>query len=347
MQAAKKINLSVLQVVLTWLLLLALPASSLATYSLTPQASAPEQRVTSAETRIGQILVLDANCTGVDGVLILISTRVADDVGWKTATDRPEGRFWNADSYEGNGADPQSLHKYLYANSDPANSSDPGGNMSLSQLSITQAISLSFGAIGSVRGAYGAWRHGESVLWGAFSGFATGYISTYLMLRWPATAFAILPIGVSMGVREIISNIGAGKWDLVGIDIGMIVSGPKLFNYVKSLRSAGTPPPSPPAAPPSPPLKRIHSDETYQLDPEAAASLAHWRTKSTAEIVQSLKIGADDALSTWKDGRMSDGNTRTKVLEERGYDINSLAREIWESNAVTFIFEHIGNEIPK
>jgi hypothetical protein len=30
------------------------------------------------------------------------------------------------------------------------------------------------------------------------------------------------------------------------------------------------------------------------------------------------------------DGRMMNGNTRTKVLEERGYDINRLPREIHE-----------------
>ena len=39
------------------------------------------------------------------------------------------GRFWNADSYEGKHSDPQSLHKYLYANGDPVNGIDPSGQM--------------------------------------------------------------------------------------------------------------------------------------------------------------------------------------------------------------------------
>ena len=38
------------------------------------------------------------------------------------------GRFWTVDSYEGNSEDPQSLHKYLYAQNNPVNGSDASGN---------------------------------------------------------------------------------------------------------------------------------------------------------------------------------------------------------------------------
>jgi len=37
------------------------------------------------------------------------------------------GRFWSRDEYEGSIRDPLSLHKYLYANADPANKVDPSG----------------------------------------------------------------------------------------------------------------------------------------------------------------------------------------------------------------------------
>jgi RHS repeat-associated protein len=41
------------------------------------------------------------------------------------------GRFWSMDSFEGRSQDPLSLHKYLYASSDPINRLDPVGNDSI------------------------------------------------------------------------------------------------------------------------------------------------------------------------------------------------------------------------
>jgi RHS repeat-associated protein len=43
------------------------------------------------------------------------------------------GRFWTGDSYEGDVFDPKSLHKYLYAEADPANRLDPSGNFSIAE----------------------------------------------------------------------------------------------------------------------------------------------------------------------------------------------------------------------
>jgi hypothetical protein len=56
--------------------------------------------------------------------------------------------------------------------------------------------------------------------------------------------------------------------------------------------------------------------------------LDHWRKQSTSDIVDSLRPGQPEALKVKPDGRIMNGNTRIKVLEERGYDINSLPREI-------------------
>ncbi len=44
------------------------------------------------------------------------------------------GRFWNGDSYEGQSADPQSLHRYIYTSNNPANLTDPSGNFPLGAL---------------------------------------------------------------------------------------------------------------------------------------------------------------------------------------------------------------------
>ncbi|MDD2764572.1 MAG: Ig-like domain-containing protein [Opitutaceae bacterium] len=50
------------------------------------------------------------------------------------------GRFWSMDSYEGSSSDPMSLHKYLYANADGVNNSDPSGNFtSMAELNFTAA----------------------------------------------------------------------------------------------------------------------------------------------------------------------------------------------------------------
>ena len=57
------------------------------------------------------------------------------------------GRFWTMDSYEGMNSDPLTLHKYLYANDDPANSYDPSGNLSLVELTGVEEIDSIIGTI--------------------------------------------------------------------------------------------------------------------------------------------------------------------------------------------------------
>lgn len=81
-----------------------------------------------------------------------------------------------------------------------------------------------------------------------------------------------------------------------------------------------------PAVPPQPPLQRIHPDATYQAGP-AKLALEYWRRQPTDDIVRSLAPGSREALRVKPDGRVMSGNTRVRVLEERGYDVNSLPRE--------------------
>jgi len=76
-----------------------------------------------------------------------------------------------------------------------------------------------------------------------------------------------------------------------------------------------------------PPLQRIHPDATYQSGP-AKLALEHWRKQSTDAIVRSLAPGGREALQVKPDGRIMNGNTRIKVLEERGFVVNNLPREI-------------------
>ena len=55
--------------------------------------------------------------------------------------DPLNGRFNRTDPFFGNLADPQSLHKYLYAHCNPINNIDPGGTMALTvQLNVSMLI---------------------------------------------------------------------------------------------------------------------------------------------------------------------------------------------------------------
>lgn len=77
----------------------------------------------------------------------------------------------------------------------------------------------------------------------------------------------------------------------------------------------------------TPPLRRIHSDQTLEAGASRLA-LEYWRQQSTADIVQSLQPGNIEALTIKSDGRIMNGNIRIEVLEERGFDVHSLPREV-------------------
>jgi RHS repeat-associated protein len=50
------------------------------------------------------------------------------------------GRFWTADSHVGNGAEPRSLHKYVYGDADAVNRTDHSGRSSLTDTAVTGTI---------------------------------------------------------------------------------------------------------------------------------------------------------------------------------------------------------------
>jgi hypothetical protein len=74
------------------------------------------------------------------------------------------------------------------------------------------------------------------------------------------------------------------------------------------------------------PLRRLH-EAVYDQSRTAQKSLEYHRGRSTEEIVDSLRPGALQPLIVKPDGTVVQGNTRVKVLEERGYPINDLPRE--------------------
>jgi hypothetical protein len=80
---------------------------------------------------------------------------------------------------------------------------------------------------------------------------------------------------------------------------------------------------------PRPFLKRLY-DAVYEESRIARSSLDFHRRKSTEAIVESLRPGAVQPLIVKPDGTIIQGNTRIKVLEERGYPVNDLPRETLE-----------------
>ena len=77
----------------------------------------------------------------------------------------------------------------------------------------------------------------------------------------------------------------------------------------------------------NPLLRRIHSDHTLEIGSNRVA-LEYWRKQPTEDIVNSLQPGQPEALKVKANGRIMNGNVRIKVLEERGFDVNSLPREV-------------------
>jgi hypothetical protein len=73
-------------------------------------------------------------------------------------------------------------------------------------------------------------------------------------------------------------------------------------------------------------LKLIHSDAVYHSGP-GKFSLDYWRRLPASDILDSLLPGRPEALRVKPVGRVMNGNTRLKVLLERGIDIDSLPRE--------------------
>ena len=57
-------------------------------------------------------------------------------------------------------------------------------------------------------------------------------------------------------------------------------------------------------------------------------ALEYWRKQPTEAIVKSLQPGSIEALKVKPDGRIMNGNVRIQVLAERGFDVNSLPREV-------------------
>lgn len=76
--------------------------------------------------------------------------------------DVNRGRFWSQDSFEGTNKEPLSLHKYLYAQTNPVNNSDPSGYFSTGKLAAALVIQTVLVTIAVLNLSIG-YREGEKL----------------------------------------------------------------------------------------------------------------------------------------------------------------------------------------
>ncbi|HEY6248722.1 MAG TPA: RHS repeat-associated core domain-containing protein [Candidatus Angelobacter sp.] len=119
--------------------------------------------------------------------------------------DERSGRFWSMDTWEGDPQAPMSLHKYLYAGSNPIDRIDPSGNQTLTDVSIT------LGVIGTLVGL--------TISTGIFA-----YAAYNAVTRLPKDAFTKLPDAKLVGFqtsRSLGDFIPKSSPFLAGLAIGL------------------------------------------------------------------------------------------------------------------------------
>ncbi|HEU0049702.1 MAG TPA: RHS repeat-associated core domain-containing protein, partial [Nitrososphaera sp.] len=131
------------------------------------------------------------------------------------------GRFVSADSFEGNTYDPISLHKYLYADADPANQIDPSGHFSLINTIVMSSIigAISGFGIGLITGG----------LKGAVRGAIQGAILGALVPLTGAGVGAALLGSAARGVLIVGWGVGLGSTGVSGYSFATATTGQERF----------------------------------------------------------------------------------------------------------------------
>ncbi len=136
------------------------------------------------------------------------------------------GRFWTEDSYEGNGSDPASLHKYTYCKNNPVNAHDPSGHETLCEISVATGIAA---GVGFTLGGWEAYRRGgsfgdivEGAVAGGILGAALGPIMGELpiLMAGPAGQMTLFMFGATAGGSAALDLAQyPDKPDLAALDI--------------------------------------------------------------------------------------------------------------------------------
>jgi len=143
------------------------------------------------------------------------------------------GRFWTADTFEGDDWEPASLHKYLYAGNNPVDRVDPSGNdFDLTSLSIGAGISGTIDAISAIRAHETLTGVAKSFLIGSIKGaafFLAGGAAFKLLATAGEAAAASLPAVQAAG--EFLANVVSKA--------GPLIEGLQLPRYFSLSTGAG------------------------------------------------------------------------------------------------------------
>lgn len=124
------------------------------------------------------------------------------------------GRFNQRDAFDGINSDPQTLHKYLYANCDPVNGMDPSGNLTMTEILVVTAITFVVTALylHNVRGL----SIKASIALAAVTAALTFFflITAPLMAAAVAEAIAVPTIGGAIGLSCMGTLVLYGLWSM-------------------------------------------------------------------------------------------------------------------------------------
>ncbi len=79
-----------------------------------------------------------------------------------------------------------------------------------------------------------------------------------------------------------------------------------------------------------PPLKSLHPESSL-----SQPKLVQFNKLTTTELMESLRPGQAGALKVKRDGTMVDGHHRIKVLRDRGIDVDTLPRELFDEESLS------------
>ncbi len=125
--------------------------------------------------------------------------------------DPTTGRFNRVDPFAGNTQDPQSLHKYAYAHTNPVMGVDPSGLISLTDALVSVSIAtISGGIVGYA--AAPAGKKAEGVVRGASAGFLSSTALVVTLAFNKKDINTVIINGIATGFMNVLSAIHQDYW---------------------------------------------------------------------------------------------------------------------------------------